>query len=96
MLKKARIEQINIGAYDFDAQIPFEEKVFTDQDWTNTECDIIHADILNEGSNFLSFWKNFIDTLLNQEIDILDFLGYKPPSGSSADDSEDDSDFDDE
>jgi len=26
VLKRARIEQINIGAYDFDALIPFEEK----------------------------------------------------------------------
>lgn len=77
LLKKARIEQINIGSYDFEALIPIEEKTFTDQDWTNEACDIIDADILNDGSNFLSFSKNLIDILLNQEIDILDFLGYK-------------------
>ena len=28
--KRARIEQINIGSYDFEALIPFEEKTFTD------------------------------------------------------------------
>ena len=29
-LKRARIEKINIGSYDFEALIPFEEKTFTD------------------------------------------------------------------
>lgn len=99
LLKKARIEQMNIGSYEFDAIIPFEEKTFTDQDWTHNNCEIIDADILNDGSNFLSFSKNLIDILLNQEIDILDFLGYKlkpGAAGSANSDEPDDDDFDDE
>lgn len=65
VFKKARIEQINIGSYDFEALIPFEEKTFTEEDWTADECEIIDADILNEGNNFLSFSKNLIVELLN-------------------------------
>ena len=93
--RRARIEQINIGSYDFEALIPFEEKTFTDQDWIRDECEIIDADILNEGNNFLSFSKNLIVELLNQEIDILTFLGYgKIPTETPADGEESDEDFD--
>ena len=31
--KKARIEQINIGHYDFEVLIPFQERQFTEKDW---------------------------------------------------------------
>lgn len=59
--KKSRIEQINIGSYDFHALIPFQAREFTDQDWIREKCEIIDADILDEGKdNFMSFTRNLI------------------------------------
>lgn len=40
------------------------------------DCAQIEADILNDGNSFISFTKNLILELLNQEVDILTFLGY--------------------
>ena len=75
--KRARIEQINIGSYDFHALIPFQAKEFSDQDWIREKCEIIDSDILDEGKdNFMSFTRNLILELLNQEVDIMEFLGY--------------------
>jgi len=35
---KARIEQIEVGSYDFVALIPFETKEFKDEDWVMEKC----------------------------------------------------------
>ena len=56
---------------------------------------MIDADILNEGNNFLSFSKNLIVELLNQEVDILTLLGYgKIPTHDKTDEDDDEEEFD--
>lgn len=67
---------MDIGNYEFIALIPFQAKEFTDEDWIKEGCNQIEADILNDGNSFMSFTKNLILELLDQEVDILTFLGY--------------------
>jgi hypothetical protein len=53
---KTRIAHEGIGAYDFDALLPLESKVFLEEDWYTTEdCPLIEDYVLEESGNFTSF-----------------------------------------
>lgn len=76
VFKKARIEQVDVGHFDFTALIPFQEVSFEPKDWLLFDCDKIEEEILEEHNNFVSFTRQLIIHLLGEEDDILSLLGY--------------------
>lgn len=76
VFKKARVEQLDIGNFDFTAVIPFEEKAFTEKDWLLFDCDEIAEEILEDHNNFVSFTRQLVIHLLGEEDQILSYLGY--------------------
>jgi len=87
-----------LGEHEFDALLPLESKVFTDEDWyINTEkCQNVDDYVLEDSGNFASFMYSLVINLLGGEDKIFDLIGIPRTLFSKYDGSmfEDDEDFD--
>ena len=75
---RSRLEQKDVGTFDFDAVLPLEGKTFIEDDWyTQDSCLMIEDNILEESSNFASFMYQLVISMIGNEDDILSYMGMK-------------------